>query len=246
MLFFVDRLPLYLEGAYYTLVITLGGCALAFVLAMIVGVIGSTDNPVGRVVANVYVEFFRGVAALVLMFWLFYGLPNVTPYQLAPVFAAILALGLNVGAYGAENVRGAIKAVPKAQYEATVALNLRWFQRMRLVILPQAWAQMLPTFGNLVIELMKGSAVVALIAISDLTFVARQQSSASGQTLAAFASALVMYFVIAQTLQLGVRVLERRANRKLGRLPARGRSPRPPRSPRSPRSPKVRAVGGVR
>lgn len=172
MAFFTDSLPIYLNGAWYTLMITVGGCALAFVLSMVVGIIGSMRSALARVVATVYVEVFRGVAALVLMFWLFYAMPLLIGYRMEPVLAAILALGLNVGAYGAENVRGAIKAVPRGQYEATIALNFEPVQRMRLVILPQAWAQMLPTFGNLIIELMKGSAVVSLISVSDLTFVA--------------------------------------------------------------------------
>ncbi|GAA1983916.1 ectoine/hydroxyectoine ABC transporter permease subunit EhuC [Nocardiopsis rhodophaea] len=221
MTFFTDSLPLYVNGAWYTLLITLGGCALAFVISMAVGIVGATRNPWARAAATVYVEVFRGVAALVLMFWLFYAMPLVTGYRLEPVFAAILALGLNVGAYGAENVRGAINAVPKAQYEATIALNFSAFQRMRLCILPQAWAQMLPTFGNLAIELMKGSAVVSLIAVSDITFVAQQLRTFSGETLLAFASALVMYFAIAQVILFFVRMAERRANRRLGRLPAR-------------------------
>lgn len=223
MNFFTDSLPLYLNGAWYTLLITVGGCALAFVISMVVGIVGSLANPVARAAATVYVEVFRGVAALVLMFWLFYAMPLVTGYRLEPVFAAILALGLNVGAYGAENVRGAIKAVPRAQYEATVALSFGPVQRMRRVILPQAWAQMLPTFGNLIIELMKGSAVVSLIAVADLTFVAQQLRTFTGQTLLAFASALVMYFIIAQVFAFLMRLAERSANRRLGRLPQRER-----------------------
>ncbi|RNL83888.1 ectoine/hydroxyectoine ABC transporter permease subunit EhuC [Halostreptopolyspora alba] len=215
--FFVESLPIYLNGAWYTLLITVGGCALAFVISMVVGVVGTLRNVLARVVALAYVEVFRGVAALVLMFWLFYALPLLTGYRLEPVLAAILALGLNVGAYGAENVRGAINAVPRGQYEAGIALNFEPVQRMRLVILPQAWAQMLPTFGNLIIELMKGSAVVSLIAVSDLTFVAQQMRTFSGQTLLAFLGALVMYFVIAQVFQFLMRLAERRANRRLGR-----------------------------
>ncbi|MFC7326537.1 ectoine/hydroxyectoine ABC transporter permease subunit EhuC [Marinactinospora rubrisoli] len=223
MNFVVDALPLYLNGARYTLLITVGGCAVAFVIAMAVGILGSTRSALLRAAASVYVEVFRGVAALVLMFWLFYAMPLVTGYRLEPVFAAILALGLNVGAYGAENVRGAIKAVPQAQYEATVALNLSWAQRMRLVVLPQAWAQMLPTFGNLIIELMKGSAVVSLIAVSDITFVAQQLRTFTGETLLAFAAALVTYFVIAQIFVALMRLAERSANRRLGRIPDRTR-----------------------
>ncbi|MBB4929476.1 polar amino acid transport system permease protein [Lipingzhangella halophila] len=219
MAFFTDSLPIYLNGAWYTLMITVGGCALAFVLSMVVGIIGSMRSALARVVATVYVEVFRGVAALVLMFWLFYAMPLLIGYRMEPVLAAILALGLNVGAYGAENVRGAIKAVPRGQYEATIALNFEPVQRMRLVILPQAWAQMLPTFGNLIIELMKGSAVVSLISVSDLTFVAQQMRTFTGQTVLAFLGALVMYFILAQVFQFLMRLAERRANRRLGRVP---------------------------
>lgn len=221
MNFFTDSLPLYLNGALYTLIITLGGCALAFVIAMVVGILGSMRSRIARAFASAYVEIFRGVAALVLMFWMFYAMPMVTGYLLDPVAAAILALGLNVGAYGAENVRGAIKAVPAAQYEATIALNFTPVQRMRSVILPQAWAQMLPTFGNLIIELMKGSAVVSLIAVADLTFVGDQVRAFTGETLLAYTTALVMYFILAQIFLFFMRMAERRANRRLGRIPVK-------------------------
>ncbi|TDQ55062.1 ectoine/hydroxyectoine ABC transporter permease subunit EhuC [Actinorugispora endophytica] len=222
MEFFIDRFPLYLSGAGVTLTITLIGAALAFVLAMAVGVLGTMRNPVARGVATFYTETFRGIAALVLMYWMAFAIPQLTPYEFDPMFAAILALGLNIGAYGAEVVRGAVNAVPRAQIEATIALNMSWARRTWSVVLPQAWAQMLPTFGNLVIELMKATAIVSLIGVTDLTRVAQEQRSATGETILAFSSALVMYFVIAQALILGVRLLERRANRRLGRAPEGG------------------------
>lgn len=213
----VDTFPLFVRGALITFVITIGGSALAFVIAMVVGTIGTARSRILRAISRAYVETFRGVAALVLMFLMYFGVSNATPYQLDPYFAGILALGLNVGAYGAEVVRAAINAVPNAQIEATIALNLSWRQRIRRVVLPQAWAQMLPTFGNLVIELMKASAVASLISIQDLTFIAEQQRVAMG-TVLAFTSALVMYFAIARVLLAGMRRLEHRANQTLGRV----------------------------
>ncbi|MCK9872754.1 ectoine/hydroxyectoine ABC transporter permease subunit EhuC [Nocardiopsis dassonvillei] len=215
--FLIQRLPLYAEGAWVTIQLTLGGIVLAFVLAMVFGIMGTIRHWLPRAVATVYVEVFRGIAALVLMFWMAFALPQLTGYQLADNFAAILAVGLNLGAYGAEVVRSSINAVPKPQVEATVALNLSWFQRTRLVVLPQAWAQMLPTFGNLVIELMKATAVASLIAVNDLTAVAQDMRQATGETVVAFIGAFVIYYLIAQVLILGMRLLERRANRKLGR-----------------------------
>lgn len=215
--FLIQRLPLYAEGAWVTIQLTLGGIALAFVLAMLFGIMGTIRHWLPRAVATVYVEVFRGIAALVLMFWMAFALPQLTGFQLADNFAAILAVGLNLGAYGAEVVRSSINAVPKPQVEATVALNLSWFQRTRLVVLPQAWAQMLPTFGNLNIELMKATAVSYLIGVADLTAVAQNMRQATGETVVAFIGAFVLYYLIAQVLILGMRLLERRANRKLGR-----------------------------
>ncbi len=222
--FLIQRLPLYAEGAWVTIQLTLGGIALAFVLAMVFGIMGTIRHWLPRAVSTVYVEVFRGIAALVLMFWMAFALPQLTGFQLADNFAAILAVGLNLGAYGAEVVRSSINAVPKPQVEATVALNLSWFQRTRLVVLPQAWAQMLPTFGNLNIELMKATAVSYLIGVADLTAVAQNMRQATGETVVAFIGAFILYYLIAQVLILGMRLLERRANRKLGRATPGGNS----------------------
>lgn len=219
MEFLEQQLPRYADGAWITIQLTVGGAALAFVLAMVIGVLGTTRFLWARAITTVFVETFRGIAALVVMFWFVFAFPDLTGFELDPIFAAILALGLNVGAYGAEVVRAAINAVPRSQVEATVALNYSWAQRMRLVILPQAWAQMLPTFGNLVIELMKATAVVYLVGIVDLTSVAQQIRSATGQTFVAFGVAFVLYYLLAQVLILGMRTLENRANKKLGRAP---------------------------
>ncbi|WP_067813352.1 ectoine/hydroxyectoine ABC transporter permease subunit EhuC [Actinomadura kijaniata] len=217
----LDSHPQLLQGAWITVQITVLGAVLALVLALAFGVAGAARAVWMRAVNRLYVEFFRGAAALVLMYWLFYSLPLVG-LRFTPMAAAVLALGLNYGAYGAEVVRGSINAVPKAQYEAAVALNLRPAQRMRRVILPQAVALMLPPFGNLLIELMKATAVVSLVTIADLTFRAQQIQANTGETAATYALVLVVYFVIAQVLQRLVRLLEHRTERMLGRRPRRG------------------------
>ncbi|MFL6053063.1 MAG: ectoine/hydroxyectoine ABC transporter permease subunit EhuC [Actinoallomurus sp.] len=214
--------PLLLRGAWNTVQLTVYGGVLGLVLAVVFGLAGAVGSRPVRALARVYVEFFRGAPTLVMLYWLFFALPLVG-FRLQPMAAGVLALGLNIGAYGAEVVRGAVGAVPKAQYEATVALNMSTYQRLRRVVLPQAVALMLPPFGNLLIELLKGTAVVSLISIADLTFRAQQLRAATGHTAAAFAVVLVMYFVIAQLLQVLVRYLERRTERMLGRRPRRER-----------------------
>ncbi|MFC5182661.1 ectoine/hydroxyectoine ABC transporter permease subunit EhuC [Actinomadura harenae] len=220
----LDSYPLLLRGAWTTVQITVYGAVFALVLALAFGLAGTARGRLLRAVNRIYVEFFRGVAALVLMYWFFYALP-LLGLRFTPIAAAVLAIGLNYGAYGAEVVRGSVEAVPRAQWEAACALNFTAAQRMRRVLLPQATALMLPPFGNLLIELMKATAGVSLVSIADLTFRAKQIQASTGQTAATFAVILVMYFVIAQALQVLVRIAERRTARMLGRgLPPR-RSP---------------------
>ena len=129
--------------------------------------------------------------------------------------AGVLALGLNVGAYGAEVVRGAILAVPRDQYEATVALNLTGWQRLRHVILPQALPLMLPTFGNNAIELLKATAVVSLISLSDMTFEAQIVRSQTGNTILPFVTILVIYFALSLLIAAVMGRIERRVTRGL-------------------------------
>jgi len=202
-------LSLILDGAITTVWLTLAGCALALVAAFVAGLGRLSRYFVVRALATLYIEFFRGTSIFVQLFWAFFVLP-LLGVPLTPVQAGILALGLNVGAYGAEVVRGAILAIPSEQREAGTALNLKNWQSMRYVILPQALVLMLPTFGNNAIELLKGTAVVSLISISDMTFQAQVVRAQTGNTAMPFLTILVLYFLIATVLSYSIRSLERR------------------------------------
>lgn len=190
---------------------------LSLVLASVAGVARVSKVRPVRALATVYVETFRGTSALVQLFWLFFVLPQLG-LTLSPMTVAVIGLGLNIGAYGAEVVRGAILAVPKGQVEAAVALNMSEWQTMRRVILPQAALAMLPPWGNLLIELLKATALVSLITISDLAFNAYRLNQATFRTAEIFGLVLVLYFAIALVVTFGMRALERR----LGRHVARG------------------------
>ena len=129
--------------------------------------------------------------------------------SLTPLQAGVLALGLNVGAYGAEVVRGAIGAIPRGQIEASIALNMSPGLMMRRVIIPQAMVRILPPFGNLLIELLKATSLVSLITLSDITFQGLALRQSMGRTTEVFLLILVIYFLLAYPLTLGVRWLER-------------------------------------
>ncbi|SFY28237.1 ectoine ABC transporter membrane protein /hydroxyectoine ABC transporter membrane protein [Paracoccus pantotrophus] len=207
-------LTLILMGAWVTVKLTLMGSALALVVAFIAGLGRISRHAWIRWLATAYIEFFRGTSIFVQLFWIYFVLP-MTGAELTPMQAGVMALGLNVGAYGAEVVRGAILAVPRDQHEACVAVNLTRFQRMRHVILPQALPLMLPTFGNNAIELLKATSVVSLISLSDMTFQAQVVRSQTGSTLMPFVTILLLYFAMSSALSFGMRRLERRVTRGL-------------------------------
>jgi polar amino acid transport system permease protein len=210
---------LLLEGAWVTVQLTLFSAALAAAVAFTAGVARTSRLWIVRFLYGVYVEVFRGTSALVLMFWLFFVLPPFLGWQLVPMWAATLALGLSYGAYGAEIVRGAIAAVPAAQREAGVALSFTPWQRMRLIMLPQAVPGMLPPFNNLLIELLKGTALVSIMGVGDIAFGAQLVRLATGESTEVYSIVLAMYFVLAFVLTRGMRLLERRAKAGIGQGP---------------------------
>lgn len=205
-----ELLPLLLEGAWITVQVTVFGSLLAVVAAVIAALGRLSPWPAVRWLSIAYIELFRGTSLLVQLFWLYFVLP-LPPFNLemSAYSVAILGLGLHIGAYGAEVMRGAIGSVPKGQYEAALALNMTPFTRLRRIILPQALLCAIPPGTNLLIELLKNTSLVSLITLSDLTFRARQLDQATFETLKIFVLTLVLYFVMAQVIVFLMRRLER-------------------------------------
>ena len=216
---FLEAWPRFQEGILTTIYLTLGGAALGFVMALILGIAAGSRLMLVRGVSRTIVEFFRGTSLLVQLFWLFFVLP-LLGYELDPLFCGILALGLNYGAYGAEVVRGSLTAVPAPQREAAVALNFSPWQRMYRVVFPQAWVQMIPPLNNLLVQLLKGSALASFILLQDLTFHIGELRRSTGDTVFAFGIGLVLYFLIAYVLTLFMNLLEVRAKSRLGAGPS--------------------------
>jgi len=210
-----DALPQILDGVLITLQLTAGGALLALALAIALGLLARQKNIILRGFARVIIEFFRGTSLVVQLFWFFFVLPFLD-VDLSPILAGILALGLNYGAYAAEVVRGSINSVPAGQWEATTALSMSPLHRMRRVIFPQAWALMIPSLNNLLIQLLKGTAIVSTITLADITFAVGKLRTAT-DSFFAYGVALLIYFVIAYLLTLIMNALEVRAKHKLGR-----------------------------
>lgn len=209
-----DMLAPLLRGLAVTLELTAASAAIAVVIALAAGLARLAPTRWMRWPAVAYVEVFRGTSALVQLFWFYFVLPFFG-VQLGAFAAGVLVLGLNAGAYGSEVVRGAILAVPRGQREAAAALNMGRVQTLWRVVLPQAWPAMLPPAGNLAIELLKNTALVSLITITELTFSAQLLRAESLRSAEIFSLVLVLYFLAALAITAGMRHLERRAARGL-------------------------------
>lgn len=217
----VDMLPQLGEGILVTLQLTIAGAVLALIIAFMLGLGSRARTRWARVPSRVVVEFFRGTSLVVQIFWLYYVLPLPPFYvELDPLACGIIALGLNYGAYAAEVVRGSINAVPTGQWEAATALDLGGVHRLRRVILPQAWPLMMPMFTNLLIQLVKGSALAAYITLHDINFFIGELRKGTTDTVFAYTVGLLLYFVFAYALTLLMNALEARAKHKVGQGPS--------------------------
>ncbi|MBW9104241.1 ectoine/hydroxyectoine ABC transporter permease subunit EhuC [Paraburkholderia phenoliruptrix] len=208
-----ELFPLLLQGTLVTVEIAAFATVLAIVMAFVATAAKLAPWAPLRWLGNAYVEIFRGTSLLVQLFWFFFVLP-LPPFriEMTPFTVAIVGLGLHYGAYGSEILRGALRSVPGGQFEAALALNMSPLTRMRRIVLPQAMINALPPATNLMIELLKGTSLVSLITLSDLTFRARQLDEATFKTAEIFMLTLVIYFVLAQILVALMRHFERRVS----------------------------------
>lgn len=208
----LEFLPTLLSATLVTIELLAYAAPLAILVAFLLGLMRLSPIAPVRLCARAVVEFLRGVSALILLFWLFFALP-LLGVSLPAKACAVVALGLSAGSYGAEIVRGAILAVPQVQREAAVALNFTPVQQMFRIVIPQAVVSMLPPFGNLLIELLKSTSLVAMVTVADLTFRAVQLNATYLRTVEVFTLVLAIYFALALCITGLVRILEWRLTR---------------------------------
>jgi polar amino acid transport system permease protein len=207
---YVELIPSLLNGAKVTIQVLVLSLIFTYVIAFVAGLGKLSKIAIIRVISTVYIEIFRGTSLLVQMFWIYFVLPFFG-IELSALTAGVIAMSLSYGAYASEVVRGAILSIPKGQTEAAIALNMTSYQRMRDVIFPQAIKIMLPGFGNISIELIKGTSLVSLITLGDLTYQALTlRNTHVGLTTEIFTSLLIIYFIIALPLIVLARWLERK------------------------------------
>lgn len=206
----VNTFPLLLVGAGVTIKITALSVALGVVIGLFVGIARISRLRILRVLAAVYVDFFRGTPLLVQIFLVYFALPVITGQRVDPFVAAIGSCGINSGAYVAEIFRAGIQSIDKGQMEAGRSLGMTWVQTMRYIIVPQAFKRVIPPLGNEFIALLKDSSLVSVIGFEELTRRGQLIIAKTYGSLEIWISVAVIYLAMTLTISRFVAYLERR------------------------------------
>ena len=198
-----DNLPLLLNGIGRTLVATFATMAASLVLALPIALARIHGRVIGAV-AYVYIELFRNLPLLVLVFWVFSVLPLVIGLTLSPLLSGILALTLNLSAFIAEIYRAGITSIATGQSHAALALGMTRFEVMKRIVLPQAIMRVLPALGSMWVSLFKDTAILSVIGVGELMYQGRIVANDTYRALEVFTGVAVIYYLLAYPQSLGV------------------------------------------
>jgi cystine transport system permease protein len=208
----LESAPFLLKGAYYTVVLSLGGMFFGLLLGFGLAV-GRLYGPAPlRWLTRLYVSFFRGTPLLVQLFLIYYGLPQLG-IQLDPLPAALIGFSLNMAAYTSEILRAAIASIDRGQWEAAASIGMSKTQTLYRAILPQAARTALPPLGNSFISLVKDTALAATIQVPDLFRQAQLITARTFEIFTMYLAAALIYWALASILAHFQARLEARVNR---------------------------------
>ncbi|WP_291569529.1 amino acid ABC transporter permease [Clostridium sp. UBA4548] len=199
----------FLEGTQYTVLIAFFTVILGTVLGLFLSLMKLSKNKILKLIASTYIEFVRGTPILVQLYIVYYGMPALG-IDLPDMLAGIVTLSINSGAYVAEIIRAGINAVDKGQMEAGRSLGMTSAMTMRLIIIPQAFKNILPALGNEFITIIKESSIVSVIGIGELMYKADTVRGNTALPFEPLIVAAVIYFLLTFTLSKILGSLERR------------------------------------
>ncbi|MFC1234464.1 amino acid ABC transporter permease [Vibrio sp. F74] len=198
------------SGFYETINISLISMGLAMIIGLFIAFLSLSDSRLLRIINRVYVEVIRSIPVLVLLLWVYYGMPTLLDVSLNHFWAGVIALSIAESAFLAEVFRGGIQSVSLGQHESAESLGLTYWQKMRLVILPQAIRQMLPPLGNQFVYILKMSSLVSVIGLNDLTRKANELVVNEYLPLEIYSVLVIEYLVLILIVSQGVRMLEKK------------------------------------
>ena len=178
------------------------------VIGLLISLLGLSKNKFLKAFNRIYIEVFRSIPLLVLLLWVYYGLPIVVGISLSPFIAGIVSLALSDSAFEAEVFRAGIQSIPKGQRDAARSIGLNKYQAMRLVIFPQALRIILPAIGNQFVYVVKMSSLVSIIGLADLTRKANELVVSVYRPLEIYTFLVIEYLVLILVISYLVRKLE--------------------------------------
>lgn len=208
----LDSLPFLLKGAWWTVVLSLGGMFFGLLLGFGLALLRLYAFWPLQWLARVYVSFFRGTPLLVQLFMIYYGLPQLG-IQFDPLPAALIGFSLNMAAYTAEILRAAIASIDRGQWEAAASIGMGRAQTLYRAILPQAARTALPPLGNSFISLVKDTALAATIQVPELFRQAQLITARTFEIFTMYLAAALIYWLLASVLAYFQGRLEHRVNR---------------------------------
>ena len=202
--------PFFLEGLQVTLYIFIIAVIVGFLIGLVVALMRLSPSKILNGIAIVYIDVIRGTPFIVQLFFIYFGLNSLEWLSMDRMYAGILTVAINAGAYFAEIIRAGIQSIDKGQTEAARSLGMTGRQTMVQIILPQAFRRMLPTITNQSIISLKDTSLLSIIGIADLTQQGQVQQSTTFEPFIVWSVVGLMYFVIINLLSLVAKFLERR------------------------------------
>lgn len=206
------NLKFLIDGLYYTIALSMTAITISIIVGLMIALPGLSSRRVPRGINRVYVEMVRAIPILVLILWVYYGLPQVAGISISVFWAGVLALAISDSAFQAEIFRAGIQSINRGQYEAAAAISLNYRDTMRFVILPQAIKRILPALGNQLVYMLKMSSLVSVIGMQELTRRANELVVTEYRPLEIYTVLVLEYLVVILIVSAGVRWLERRLN----------------------------------
>ena len=206
----LTNLKFLLSGLTTTIFISVISIITSAIIGFIIAIPSLAKSKLLTYINIGYVEIVRSIPLLVLILWIYYGLPIMTGISFSPFVSGIIALSISESAFQAEIFRAGINSIKKAQWEAGSSLGLNFFKRLRLVILPQAIKNILPALGNQFVYVLKMSSLVSIIGIGDLTRKANELVVTTYRPLEIYTFLILEYLILILVVSFFVRKLEKK------------------------------------
>ncbi|ADK79931.1 amino acid ABC transporter permease [Sediminispirochaeta smaragdinae] len=201
----------YLEGLETALSASIISLLFALIIGLVVGIIRYSHKGILGTIAKIYVSAIRNTPLLVQLYFVFFGLPRLG-IVLSAFQTGVIGLSFNSGAYIAEMVKAGFQAIPRGQIEAAESIGLSVHQRFRLILIPQAALQIVPAVGGQMVQLIKDTCLLSLLAITEITKAATEVGNKTYMFLQAFLFAGIIYLIVNMLLNIAIDLFERKIN----------------------------------